>query len=124
MDDKKIKLLNYILLGFSIFTTFGLLVYAGGGINSMLTLLALWPLVPFLVLVVTTYRATLRKTLVTTTILSFLHTLSIYLYFDSLFVHLDAQGALIFLFLPLCQMFTIVLGFSILGIVNFVNNKK
>jgi hypothetical protein len=40
---------------------------------------------------------------------------SVFFYYDTLFVHVDAQGALIFLFLPLCQL--VAVAIVLLGVI-------
>jgi hypothetical protein len=125
MNDKKIKLLNYILLTISIFVMLSFLFYAGKGIESLLSPFILWALSPFFILLCITYYARFRNTLITAMSLSVLFLGAIFLYFDSLFsTHPDAQGALIFLFLPLYQTLAIIIGFCILGIINFIGNRK
>jgi len=45
-------------------------------------------------------------------------------YYDTSFVHIDAQGALIFIFLPIYQIMTIILAWLLLAIVNFFLKKS
>ena len=124
MNETKYKSLNYLLLGVGIFASLCFMTYASGGIDDLLNLFTLWTIFPFSILLLITYRTTSRKTLITTTIFSTLCVLSTYFYFDSLFIHPDAQGALIFFFLPLYQLFATVVGFGISAVANFFSTRK
>jgi hypothetical protein len=124
MDTTKYKSINLVLLSVGIFAPLGFMTYASGGIDGLLDLYTLWTILPFFVLLLITLHTSSRETLIATTILGTLCLLSTYLYFDSLFIHPDAQGALIFIFLPLYQLFSIIVGFIVFGIVKFISQRK
>ncbi len=124
MNEIKLKTLNSTLLIVSSLIALGLITYASGGVSGLLSGFTIWSVLPYLILVFISYRAQSVRTLLAVTILSVVCILSTYLYFDSLFVHPDAQGALIFLFLPLYQLFATIVGFGILAVANFFSTRK
>ena len=124
MNEAKLKLFNYILLSTGIFAGLGFVIYASGGVGGMLDLFTLWMILPYSILLLVSYRAASRRTLITVATLSALCLLSIYWYIDSLFVHPNAQGALIFLFLPLYQLLATIVGFLVLATANLISGGK
>ncbi len=124
MNDKKLKIFNVVVLLLSIILTFYFLAYASGGAGVLLSGFTLWGVSPFLVLLLISHRAISHRSVITTTLLSILCFLGTYLYFDSLFVHLDAQGALVFLFLPIYQLLSLLVGFGISAVVGFIQKRR
>lgn len=124
MNETRLKVIDYLLLCATILGTLGFIMYAAGGIGGALDVFTLWTILPPVMLLLVCNRSTSLRTLITVTTLSILCALSMYLYVDSLFIHPDAQGALIFFFLPLYQLVVILLGFVFSWIVGFFRDRK
>lgn len=124
MNEKKIKVSNLVVLLLGIILTLGFSAYAGGGLGLLLSGFTLLGVLPYLVLLFVSYRAVSLRLLFTVTLLGTLFVLSTYLYFDSLFIHPDAQGALIFLFLPIYQLLALLVGFGGSAIVGFIQKRR
>jgi len=77
---------------------------------------SLWIAAPFVLMGIAIFTGNSVRSLRLLLVLSILMALSsMYFYYDALFLHVDAQGALIFLFLPLCQL--IAAAIALLGVV-------
>lgn len=122
MKETKLKRRNYLLLSVGFIVTLGFVMYASS--DSFLNIFTLWTLIPYLFLLAVSYSSKSKKTLTTVFVLSIAGILSIYYYFDVLFINFGAQGGLIFLFLPLYQLLAITVSFLALWIVNFFSNRK
>lgn len=124
MKIGSLKLLTYLLLALSTVGVLFFLAYAGGGIKPLLSLFVVWTVLPFIILFVVQKYSSSYSMSLTSMILSILATLSLYLYFETLFISPpDAQAALGFLILPFFQLSAIVIGFAITGVVNLVRRK-
>lgn len=124
MNEKKLKVSNLVILLLGIILTLGFSAYAGGGLGLLLSGFTLLRVLPYLALLFVSYRAVSHRVLFTVTLLGTLFVLSTYLYFDSLFIRPDAQGALIFLFLPIYQLLALLVGFGILIIVGYIQKRR
>lgn len=124
MQDAKIRLFNRALLLLGVFATLSLGVYAGGKFDSLWSTITLWEILPFLTLFIIEKRTKSYRALLGVTLLSILYVLSVYAYIDSLFIHPDAQGALVFLYLPFYQLIAIGFGLAIIFILNLIQKKK
>lgn len=95
--------------------TLGLLWHAGG-MKGLLSGFALWALLPYAGFCL---AARVIKSAWFITALLVLTILSVaagaYFYIDAMFIHIDAQGALIFLFMPLYQVLAQIALFSVFG---------
>ena len=120
MNHEKLKVFNVIALFFGIFLTLAFSVYA----DRELKWFSLLPIVPYLLLMIILFHAVSSRVIFTVTLLGIILTLSTYFYFDSLFLHPDAQGALIFLFLPIYQLIALLVGFGISAIVSLIQKRK
>lgn len=124
MNDKKLKVFNFALLLLGALLTLGFLSYAGGGLSSLLDWFVLLGILPYFILAVVSHYAILHRIAVVVASLSIIFLFSTYVYYDSLFIHPDAQGALIFLFLPIYQLLALLVGFGISGTVGFIQKGR
>jgi hypothetical protein len=125
MDDKKLKVVTYAVLCISTLGVIGFVTYTSGGFDVLSNgfLFVLWAVSPYILLGTVSFRAMSHRTVLTSSVLSVLCMASVYMYFDSLFIHPDAQGALVFLFLPLYQLFAICFGFGISAMVKLIQKR-
>lgn len=124
MTDKHLKTLSFIGLALGALATSILLAYAGGNLISLWSGFTLWALSPYIILFLIIYFSKTRLVLSTMTAVSLICCLSTSLYIDSIFIHPDAQGALVFLFLPFYQLIVILFLSGISIGINFLRKKK
>lgn len=143
--SKRLNSLGYVAVGYGALITLYLLIYSVGllenilwlfrepftvesGFYILLGLLGLvifgvWSLAPFAVLFLILKRTTAYPTVVGATVLSVLFFLSTYLYYESMILYPDPQGALIFVFLPLYQFLAMAACFGGLEIISVLRKK-
>ncbi len=121
--QRELTISNYILLGSSIFLVLALMLYAYEDLSYVLSPFTVWALLPFLTLLTVTRIATSAAVQKTTFSLSVILTLSIYLYFDVLFINPDPQGGIMFLALPLYQLILTGFGFCCVAIIQYLRRK-
>ena len=102
-----------------------MLVYAGGGFGSLIEHFwqTLWVISPYGLIATLTYFIQSLYKRIAMLFASVVCFLANVLYVDSLFLHIDAQGALIFLFLPAYQGITVIVSLCIGTSIGFFKEK-
>lgn len=133
MNDKFLKKISYISSIISILGILGILVFLSmSRINSFdltwaefvpsIILFPLWVVLPYLILFLITYRAVSHRIISTAVLLSVLGGfLSMYMYIDGLFIHSSSTSPLGFIFVPIYQIFGILIGFGISKIISWLD---
>ena len=104
---------TYILAALGAVVTLGILLWMGG-LACLMSGFPLWTLLPYLLLaVIARFSASklFRGLVLAVAFVSI--PAGIYFYIDACFIHLDAQGALVFVVIPVYQIFAL---FVVLGI--------
>jgi hypothetical protein len=117
MNPQQSKAATKATLGLGALCTIAALAYATGGASSLLKAghLAIWSLLPYAVLLVSTALAGTRGRALAAFIVSVLVSgYGLFIYSDALFVHLSSTGGLVFLFIPLYQLITAIIFLLVL----------
>ncbi len=114
----------YAVLFISALTTLGCSVYVGGTkFNFFELIINLWILLPYIIVLFLSRHYFSVAKRVSFLIIALACVLATYFWvFDPLFIHKssDAQGALVFLFLPLYQIMFTFLCFGISQVIDFI----
>jgi hypothetical protein len=94
-----------------------------GSMSALLDGFTLWMILPYIILLAMVRLSASSASFLIATILSIICTLSLYIYFDALFIHPDPQSGLISIFLPLYQLAAIALGLVISTVAHFMQKR-
>lgn len=102
---KNLRLVGYATLVFAIIVDVWFEQYARGSVGVRIDGYSVWIAAPFILMVVAIAIANSLRSLKVVFVLSVLLALSsLFIYWHALFIHVDAQGSLVFVFLPLYQL--------------------
>ena len=100
------RILSYTIAAGGGLGTLAAMVYAGGSPGALLSGFTLWALLPYAALAGAAAIAPTRGTLLATLIVSVVAVIfGGLVYIDALFIHVSSTSALVFVFIPLCQLF-------------------
>lgn len=124
----KITLLNYLLLAFGFLTT-SIIIFDNAIFESGFEIVVLgfwaWTIIPYLILVFTNKYFTktiIGKVLVLSAVVVSVFG-GLYIYHQGFYVNLDAQNALLFIFIPVFQDVLAVIVFIIAGVLQLALKK-
>ncbi|AFZ14426.1 hypothetical protein Cri9333_3604 [Crinalium epipsammum PCC 9333] len=102
----------------------GILIYAGGGLASLLSGFTIWLLLPYMVFSLMGIFANKRTEAIIILITSLVaFGWGTYFYIDAFFINTDPQSGLAFLFVPLYQLVLVILMGIISGLVRFIHTR-
>ncbi|MHC4960908.1 MAG: hypothetical protein ACYTGA_02125 [Planctomycetota bacterium] len=122
-------ILNYIFIAVGILSTSFMLfdnVSTESGVDIIVLGFWTWAIIPYLILIFANKHFTKTKTAKTLTSSAVAITVAgaLFIYYDAFYVHLDAQNALLFIFLPVYQNILAAILSAIAAACSWIQKKQ
>lgn len=123
MDAKKLKIFCVLISIFGLVATIFSFYQSAQSLENIFNLIAIWSYSPYLLLGLAPFFLINKSTLKITASMALIVTSTGVLFYADTFLNADAQGALIYLFLPLWQWCGIIVLYGLFFLTTFIFSK-